>query len=338
MAVQAIQNFTSTNEIPSFPGAAGFGVVDGVPYMRSSIGLFPIGAVQPAKTYWVDANAGDDANAGLSPDSAFLTMAAAFAVIASGDTIYFSGKIREQITAPVQVFDVTIIGVGTRPRHADSTPTGGAINANTWTTPASATAATPLVKVLQQGWRFVNILFAGPTDAACVMLYRDGGVGNAERDASHAEFYNCRFASGQDGIEGSGGPGHVGIYGCYFTSLTGVALKNTVGAGIGNPFFRWQIGGSGLAGNRFQQCPSIMTAGASTDVSIQGNSFMFTAAPTLVFNFTGGARINVGGTVRNSFNIAAADFDPAGGVTGSGATDVWSNTLTDAIETGLPAN
>lgn len=332
MAIQAIQNFDSVNQIPSYPGAAGVGVVGGSAFMRSSSGLFALGVVQPVgKTYYVDANSGDDTNnSGTAPGDAFLTMAQAFSVIASGDVIFFSGKIKEQLTTPAQVFDVTIIGTGNRPRHADSTPDGGQTAANTWTVPASPAAATPLVKVLQQGWRFVNILFAGPTDAACVLLYRDGGSGDDERDASHAEFWNCRFASGQDGIEGSGGPGHVGIYDSFFTSLTGVALKNTIGAGIGVPYFRWDV-----RRNRFDSCPSLTTAEAAEVFHFCQNEVTFVSGPTLVFDFTGGAR-NV--VVENKFNIAAADFDPVGHVTGSGATDIWSNTLTDAIETGLPAN
>lgn len=333
MAIQAIQVFLSTNNIPNFPTAGGIGVVNGIPYMRTEIGLFPLTGVAPALTYWVDANAGDDANDGLSPDTAFLTMAAAMAVVASGDTIYFSGKIREQLTTPVNIFNITIIGVGTRPRHADTTPVYGAVNASTWAAPASPTAATPLCKVLQQGWRFVNILFAGPTDAACVQLFRNGGAGDLERDASHAEFWNCRFASGQDGIEDSGGCGHVGVYGSYFTDLTGVALKQTVGAGIGQPYFRWDVGFG--CGNRFQDCPSLTTARAAEFFRFADNTVSFAAAPTLGFDFTGGKQNQV---IRNVFNVAAADFDPAGGFTGSGATDNWSNTLTDAIETGLPAN
>lgn len=281
-------------------------------------------------TYYVDANDGVDTRSGVSWNNAFLTMDKAFDTVASGDTIIFRGKIREQLTTPVQVFDVTVIGAGTRPRHADAEPAGSAYATNTWTTPASAAAATPLVTVLQQGWRFENILFAGPSDAACVQLFRNGGAGDAERDASHASFYGCRFASGQDGIEGSGGPGHVGIFDCFFTSMTAVALKNTVGAGIGTPFLRWQI-----VGNRFLSCPTLMTAAASTFVVFQNNVVSFASAPTLVFDFTGGAQNDI---IGNYFNIAAADFDPAGAVTGSGATDVWSNTLTNAVETGLPAN
>lgn len=345
MATQYIQKFTSTAAIPpSTPGALALGAVGGQVFLS---GGQPIsGPVSKAQYWFVDAANGSTValgRAGTGWDDALSTVAAVFgsaqvaggAAIAgrhfrSGDVIFIAGKVQEQLTTPIQVFDVTIVGMGNRPRHADSAPAGGNYAASTWAAPASPTAATPLIKVLQQGWRFVNLLFAGPTDAACVLLFRDGGSGDDERDASHAEFWNCRFASGQDGIEGSGGPGHVGIYGSYFTSLTGVALKNTVGAGIGVPFLRWDI-----QTNRFQSCPSIMTAAAATDMRFMDNTVVFTAGATLVFDLTGGARNVITG---NKFNIAAADFDPVGHVTGSGATDVWSNTLTDAIETGLPAN
>ena len=277
-------------------------------------------------TWFVNALAGDNDRNGKTWANAFLTMAEAFDHLESGDTIYFSGKVQEQLTTPVGVFDVTVVGQGNRPRHADASPVGGNLAASTWTTPSSAAAATALCKVLQQGWRFVNILFAGPSDAACVLLMRTA-EGADEQDGSHAEFWNCRFASGQDGIEQSGGCGHVGVYDSFFTSLTGHAIKHTGGAGIGFPI-RWV-----LERNRFTGCANLMTAVAAQDYYIHQNTFLTTT--TLKFDFTGGAR-NV--VVRNVFNIAAADFDPAGAVTGSGATDVWSNTLTDAIETGLPAN
>jgi len=289
----------------------------------TALSLAPKGSV-----YYVDALNGSNSNDGLSWAAPKLTMAAALALVGSGDTIYFTGKIREQLSTPVQVFDVTIIGAGNRPRHADAEPDPvGGSSANTWTVPAADPATAPLLIVRQQGWRFVNILFAGPTDAACVQLLRDGGTGDDERDASHAEFINCRFASGQDGIEQSGGVGHVGVYNCFFTSLTGTAIKHTTGAGIGHPI-RWVI-----ENNRFTGNANIMTAVAAQDYVIRNNAFMTTT--TLTFDFSGGARNVVTG---NCFNIASAEFDPTGGVTGSGATDVWSNTLTDTIETGLPAD
>lgn len=74
--------------------------------------------------YFVDPNivtSGD----GRSWGQAFDTMEEALASIVSGDTIAFRGKVREQLTAPAQVFDVNIIGVGNRPRHADLPPQAG---------------------------------------------------------------------------------------------------------------------------------------------------------------------------------------------------------------------
>lgn len=278
--------------------------------------------------YFVDANIAASGD-GLSWDKAFKTMAEAFAVISNGDTIYFRGKIKEQLTTPVQVFDVTIIGAGNRPRHADDDPEGSGFASNTWTEPDDEAATTPLVKVIQQGWRFINILFVGGDDAACVQLYRDGGSGDAERDGSHAEFHNCRFASGYDGIEQSGGCGHVGIYDCFFTSLTNYAIKNTTGAGIGYPI-RWV-----LENNRFLDCANVLKM-ACIGWKVVGNSFISTT--TEIFDTDdgdGAAGKNV--VAGNYFNIAAASFDPDGNVEGN-STDVWSNYLLDAIETGVPTN
>jgi hypothetical protein len=278
-------------------------------------------------TYHVDAVDGSDSNTGLTWDKPFLTMSKAFTTIGSGDTIIFVGKVREQLTTPVQVFDVTVIGGGNRPRHADAAPvpTGGE-SANTWTIPASGATTAPLVTVLQQGWRFVNVLFAGPTDDSCVNLFRNSASGNSERDSSHASFYNCRFASGQDGIESEGGAYNVGIFDCSFHDLTGHALKHT-SAGVANPY-RWQV-----KGNRFQECANWMGAWATHAWEITDN--VISEITTALVDVSGGAGANV--IIRNAFDIAAADFDPAGGVTGH-ATDVWSNYLTDAIETGLPTN
>jgi hypothetical protein len=284
--------------------------------------------IRAGSEYYVDAVDGSDSRGGTSWDTAFLTMEHAFTVLRSGDSIAFVGKIKEQIVTPVQIFDVTIRGAGNRPRHADAAPvpTGGQ-SAATWTVPASPTAATPLVKVLQQGWRFENILFAGPSDAASVLLFRDGGAGNAERDASHAVISGCRFASGQDGVEQSGGCYNVRIENSRFHDLTGYCIKNTGGAGIAASY-RWEI-----VGNDFNGCANWMGVWDGNSFYIADNRIAHIT--TALINLSGGTGYNA--IVRNTFDIAAADFDPAGGVTGK-AGDVWSNYLTDALETGLPAN
>ena len=279
-------------------------------------------------TWYVDATDGLDTNAGKSWDNAFLTMSKAFTSCGSGDKIYFHGKVTEQLTTPAEVFDVTVVGAGNRPRHIDGTVKAGSTSAAMWTESA-ASPATPLCIVQQQGWRFVNILFAGPADAACIQLLRDAGSGDDERDGSHAEFINCRFASGLHAIEQSGGCGHVGIYNCFITSMTGYAIKNTTGAGIGYPI-RWE-----LIGNRFLDNANVLKMACQNWV-VKDNSFIENG--TEVFDTDDGdAAAGENIIVNNYFNIASASFNPTGNVVGN-ADDVWSNYLTDTIETGIPAD
>lgn len=320
----------------SFRNAAGDGTVE------TDI-LIVGGATFPAskgKVYFVDALSGSNANNGRSWESPYLTMAKAFSVIESGDTIMFVGKVREQLTTPVQVFDVTIIGAGNRPRHADAAPAPvGGSSASTWTTPASGATTAPLIKVLQQGWRLVNILFAGPSDHACVNLYRDNGAGDAERDASHAEIIECRFASGQDGILDTGGCYGVLLQGNTFNAMTGYAVKSgsTVGAGHTN----WLI-----KDNRVTGCTNGILLSAIT-CAVKGNFFDDGGTPntTTVLNMTGSA----GGSgnnfiVGNYFQTNTANFNTPDIV--GNATDVWNNTNIDAtftsggvsgLETGQPS-
>ena len=290
--------------------------------------ISPKGAI-----YFVDANIGASGD-GLSWGAAFKTMAEAFAVIASGDTIFFRGKIREQLTTPVQVFDVTIIGAGNRPRHADSTPDGGQDVTNTWTIPASGATTAPLCKVLQQGWRFVNILFAGPTDSDCIQLYRDAGADDAERDASHAEFINCRFASGYNGINDSGGCWGALVQGCRFGALTNFCILGVGNIGVGQS--DWIIEDNHFYG--FANGVKIAAFGCR----IKGNTFTDGGTPntTVVLNTNnGGGADNF--VVDNYFQTATANFNTPD-IVGT-ATDVWNNTSIDGTtgmigrEVGQPA-
>lgn len=300
-----------------------------IPSGRLLLGGRAAAAARPGvgHTYYVDTNGGADVNSGSSWDAALKTMAAAFAKLASGDTVYFVGNVREQLSTPVQVFDVSIIGAGNRPRHADSTPAGGELAGSTWKLPASnPVQTTPLLTIRQQGWHLENILFAGPTTAACVQLLRDGGAGNAERDASHAEIMGCRFASGRDGIEQSGGCYNVLIEGNSFHDLTGYALKNTGGAGIAAPY-RWVI-----ANNDFDGCANWMGTWNCHAFTIRGNTIREITTDRL--DTSGGSGHNM--IIGNFFDIAASDMDASGNIAGH-ATDVWSNYLLDTIETGVPA-
>jgi len=145
------------------------------------------------RAWYVDAAYGGNGD-GKSPKSAFSTMERAFNSIASGDIIYFVGKITEQLVTPVNIFDVTVVGAGNRPHHADATPVGGNLAAATWAAPASPVAAQALCRVIQQGWRFVNILWAGSAGCASLEFVRNAAAGDLERDASHGHVLGCRFA------------------------------------------------------------------------------------------------------------------------------------------------
>lgn len=278
--------------------------------------------------WFVDAKVGDDDNSGRSSEAPFLTMAAAFAVVDSGDVIYVRGKVREHCTTPAGVFDVSIIGAANRPRHADdhsesSTPGRGSSSA-TWTTPASPTAATPLLIVQQQGWRLEGILFDGPSDAAAVQIFRDGGAGDAERDGSHCWIRNCKFVAGQNHIEFKGGLSQCLIEGNFFLGATADSIIETVGAGIGTNNYHeflynhWHNNAGGLdvalnqgtiAWNTFGK----HTAGDGSSIDLQGGNDNMVYGNSLygTYSIAGGYRAGTNDEWGGNFNSLA------GGVTAS---------------------
>lgn len=329
MATRYIDKVGSLAEIINRPDATGIGSYNGGVYANLSGTPFLIASNPAGKVYYVDANSGVDTDDGRSWEKAFLTMSKAFTSIASGDTIYFRGKVREQLTTPVQVFDVTVIGAGNRHRHADSTPAGGELAANTWTTPASGATTDPLVSVLQQGWRFVNILFAGPSDEACVELYRDGGAGNDERDSGHAEFLGCRFASGYNGINDPGGNVDVLVDNCRFEALTNFCILGVGNIGVGQS--DWKIVNNTFDG--FTNGIKIAAFGCR----IQNNTFTDGGTPTttVVCNTSnGGGSDNF--IVDNYFQTSTANFNSPDVV--GNATDVWWNVSIDATSAGVGGN
>lgn len=279
--------------------------------------------------WFVDAKRGSNNNSGRTPTAAFLTMAKAFSVLSSGDMIVFRGKVREQLTSPAGIFDVTILGGSNRARHADdhteSVSARGSAAAH-WAPPASPAATTPLLKVLQQGWRFSNFLVQPHTDAAGIQIFRDGGLDSSERDGSHAWFDLMRFDGGQNHIEFHGGPAWVRIENCYFRGSTGAALKNTVGAGIGT-------------NNQYQILDNIFIDNAShiivplSQATIRGNTF---AA------FTTDSVELVGGAGKNliTANYLSGTYSSAGGYTVANANDEWAgnwNGLAGGITVADPA-
>ena len=333
MATRFIDKVPNLASITNRPDAAGIGMYNGGLYANLSGTPFLVSANPAGKIYYVDANSGSDSDDGRSWEDAFLTMSKALTSVASGDTVYFRGKVREQLIAPNQVFDVTIIGAGNRPRHADSTPANGELAANTWTPPASGATTAALLKVTQQGWRFINILFAGPTDHACVWLFRDAGSGDDERDASHAEFINCRFASGYDGIYDEDGCFNVLVYNCRFEALTNYCILGNGSIGVGQ--LEWHI-----IDNHFTTFTNGVKITGHKSL-IQGNFFNDggTPATTTVLNTTNGAA-NIGSdnfVVGNFFQTTTANFNSPDIVGNS--TDVWAvNASIDSTSAGVGGN
>ncbi len=285
----------------------------GVPVLPSSVqihnglGVTSGGSnVRPNKHFWVHGNLGGNANDGLSPSTPFATMAKAFDNIGSGDIIHFQGNISEQVSSPVGIFDVTIIGEGNQPRHSDTHTTNNGFSSATWKTPSSPTSATPLLTIQQQGWKLLNILFDGPSDAAAVQLFRNAGADSAERDASHAHIAGCKFVAAQNHIEFKGGLSQCVIEGNLFFGSTDDSLVETVGAGVGtNNYHR-------IIGNEFHNNATHIDVDMNY-ASIRGNTFGKWSTKGILMS--GGSNNMVWG------NYLSGDYDA--GYLGS-STDEWA--------------
>ncbi|HEX7936764.1 MAG TPA: hypothetical protein VF573_27335 [Paraburkholderia sp.] len=276
---------------------------------------------------WVRPQYGNNNTADGSWDKPYATMAGVSKLLKPGLVIGLDGVLLEEFAAPVGVNNVTIIGNQVTPRQAT---TSGIANGGgaTWLSPSGGTGS--LVTLRAQGWSFINVYFnCSATAGACVKLSRSGtGDPPTDPDGSHAAFVNCRFTGANYGIEDAGGCGFVQIDQCEFFNFSGTgdtAIKNSSTA-IAAPL-RWVITNTTFWGNANH------IVSPASRWTIKG--CVFQAATTVNINFTGGVAPNF--VQQNAFGIAAADFDPAGGVTGV-TGDAWSNYLTDAIETGLPAN
>jgi len=184
---------------------------------------------------------------GGGPRDSFTTFTDLAPNLQSRDLIYLSGVLREQATAPQDVFDVTIVGAANRPRQATDAgvPTGGGAS---WLPPSSgAVAATPLLILREQGWVIENIMFSPHTSSACIRLSRAETA--ALMDGSHAIIRGCYFVGGTTGIgiEDVGGCSRVLIEENRFEGLTGTAIKG-ISTGIAIPS-HWRITKNQFNGN-----------------------------------------------------------------------------------------
>ena len=267
---------------------------------------------------------GSDGNSGKSPLTPFATVARAFEFIKSYDIIVIDGVIREQVVAPVGVFDVTIMGAANSPRQATSSgvATGGGAS---WLAPTSPVAVTPLLRLIEQSWNIVNIQMAPVAGAACITFDRRETA--AIPDSSHGSVVGCYFSTG-----GASGYGielievkKINILDNLFEALTGAsgtAIKGTAGLGIAAKSHLL------IRGNRFVQNTNDVDI-PSTDYSYIVNNYFNSTNP-----ITPGIRIKLDGStgrnrvLDNSFSDVAADVTIAKGYTPA-AQDVWRNWTAD---------
>lgn len=205
-------------------------------------------AIAPT-TWFVDAQLGFDGHSGTDPrkPKKLLTPLignGSSSKAHSGDTIYVVGNITEEITAYNLLEDISIIGIGNRPRHADrardyasyafATNPQDEISGVSWRQASSHGVTTDLLTIRAQGWHLENILFVPPSDAAAIGLSRNALSDVSEYDASHLTLVNCRFAGGQDGIRDTGGHFNVHIKECSFHDQTGNGIL-TVNTAVAVP-------------------------------------------------------------------------------------------------------
>lgn len=280
------------------------------------------------KTHWfVHGNLGNNGFDGRSWNTPYRTMAKAFQVVGSGDTIHLLGNIREQLVTPVGVFDVSIIGEGTRPRHADAhTGNNGYTATSTWKSPASPVSGQALLRIQQQGWVVDNILFAGFTTGtpASIEIVRNAASGDDERDGSHATITRCRFAGGSKGVRFGQTSYTENVFDCL---IEGNEFSDCV-IGIGGATCYRLL----LAGNRFLANTNHVVL-ACTESTIWGNDFQKHTTDSI--NLTGG-----GGSNIITKNYLSGTYTIGGGYTTSGASDEWAgnfNTLSGGITVADPA-
>lgn len=283
------------------------------------------GAVEPVvQTLYVNSYTGSNTYDGTTASQPLATIAEALARANNGAVIGIFGVFKEHCTTRLGLQDVTIVGMANTPRQATS---GGVANGGgaTWLSASGGTTA--LLTVQGQGITVRNIYFNNSATAApCIDLVTVGDP-PSEADAAHFLAEGCIFTGADNGIDATDGTNFVRIVNCTFLNFAGAGdIAINAAQSIGT-LLDWRI-----LGCRFYNNVSNIIAALSHGL-IQNCTFE--AGSTSTLDLTGGTAPNY--VVMNFFSIAAADFDPAGGVTGV-TGDIWSNYLTNAVETGLPAN
>lgn len=260
----------------------------------------------------------------------YATMAAAFSSpkATHGVVVGLEGVLREQFTAPLGVNNCTIIGaINGVPRQAT---TSGVANGGgaTWLAPSSPVTSQALIRVQAQGWVLAGIYFnsAGITTNGCIEPHTVGDP-PLEADGSSLLITGCVLTGAKYGIRCPTGTNYVRIVDSEifgFGDSGDVAISATGSIGT---LLDWYVLNCKFFGNANH------IIAAASRWTMKG--CQFDGAATVTVDFTNGVAPNF--VQQNVFAITAANFDPAGGVTGVSG-DAWSNYLIDAVETGLPTN
>ena len=308
--------------MPELPSGITFGAFTPETAAAMLSASTPVESVLP--TLYVNSYTGSNTYEGTSAGAPLATIAEALARAQNGTTIGIFGVFKEHCVMRLGLQDVTIVGQANTPRQATS---GGVANGGgaTWLSATGGTTA--LLTVQGQGVTVRNIYFNNSATAApCIDLVTVGDP-PSEADAAHFLADGCIFTGADNGIDAMDGTNFVRINNCTFLNFAGagdIAINATGGVGT---LLDWRI-----TGCKFYNNVSNIIA-ALSHATITG--CCFEAGSTTTIDLTNGTAPNF--VVFNFFNIAANDFDPAGGV--SGVTgDVWLNYLTNAIEQGIPAN
>jgi hypothetical protein len=270
---------------------------------------------------------------GNGPRGSFASFTDLAPNLRSRDIIILGGVLREQAIAPLDVYDVTVIGAANTPRQAttatggvpaNGTPTGGGA---CWLPPhTGAVAATPLIELRAAGWSFENIEFSPYNGSAAIRLTRSAAVDTI--DSSHFRVSGCKFGSNggttQIGIEDNGGSGFGLIEGCTFQGLTTAIKGLSTAAAIPQ---MWEISRNRFNGNTNAIGMSL------TEGLVYWNTFRQAANDT---NFkvnlvavAGQGSLNQ--VLKNFFSDAVANVTIAKGYK-PGTTDVWRNWVTDQAD------
>lgn len=297
-------------------------------------GLVAAGYVSPFGNAWyVDTfNGNDTVHSGQQADKAFATLSKALSVVATGDTIFCKGDMREEgLIASNLVFDVTVIGTGSQ-HHPDQPSSAYDPGASMLRPPASPTAATDLLTVRGRGWRFINMAFDCPVDAAAVKLVSNASSGTSEYDGSHASFLNCSFQQGLTGIEDEGGVINVTIDDCVFRLFTptgGKAIVNT-STSVRTPQY-WRIRNCFFPANAASGGNEAHIDAPFNGCLIQGCTFGTVEGSGLYIDLTGGTGNMVVG------NYFMGSFSTDDYVAGTG--DMWvGNYSLDTAEAEVEAS